>query len=160
MWWAIGFQKNKMAYRSTLSAVLLLRTLHEEDAFREWAIAKDSLIHEEERLHQMNERLRETLEDLAERQRAFISSDDMTLYFRFIGNLREAIAYQKKIVAHQEAVCEEKRGLLEIAVKERKIVERIEEKRRSSYFTALLKKEQAQLDEISGQRQWRCSNEV
>ena len=146
-----------MAYQSRLSAVLLLRTLHEEEAFREWVVAKDCLAKESERLCHLNERLQTTLNNLAEKQNHLVSSDEMTLYFRFIGNLREGITHQKKIVDHQEVVCEGKRGLLEIAVKEKKIVKRIEEKRKSSYLTARLKKEQAELDEMSGQLKLRRS---
>ena len=148
-----------MAYQSRLSSVLLLRTLHEEEAFREWEIARDCLVKEEERLRRLNQRLLTTLTDLAERQKRLFSADEMTLYFQFIGNLQEGITGQKKVVLHQQGVCEEKRSLLEHAVKEKKIVERIEEKRKSSYFTALFKKEQAALDEISGQQKWRRGHE-
>jgi flagellar export protein FliJ len=148
-----------MPYRSQLSAVLLLRTLHEEEAFREWGLAKDSLASEKQRLCRLHERLQSTLDDLAEKQEHLVSADEITIYFRFIDNLREGITGQQKIVDHQEAICEGKRGLLEMAVKEKKSVEQIEEKRRSGYFMARFKKEQTELDELGGQLKLRRGNE-
>ena len=133
----------------------MLRTLHEEEAFREWEMAKDILATEKKRLFQLDDMLQLTLDDLAEKQGHLISADEMTLYFRFIGNLREGIIRQRKIVDHQDALCEEKRGLLEMAVKEKKVVEQVEAKRKSGYLMAHFKKEQGELDEISGQLKWR-----
>jgi flagellar export protein FliJ len=140
-----------MAYQSRLSAVILMRTLQEEEAHREWAGAKGLLAQEQERLNQLGKKLQITLTALTDLQKGFVAADEVTLYFDFIENLREGIKHQKKIVAHQEAVCEEKRVLLDMAVKERKVVETVEERRKRAYFNQIFKKEQTVLDEISGQ---------
>jgi flagellar export protein FliJ len=106
---------------------------------------------EEAHLHLLDEKLRSTLDYLGERQTKGGSSEEITLYFRFITNLKERVEAARKIVLNQEALCEEKRARLEIAVKERKAVETVEGKREAVYFKEVGKKEQAVLDEIGGQ---------
>ena len=141
-----------MPYQSRLGAVLLMRTLKEEEAHREWARARKILDAQQACLNAFNTTLQTTLTGLAGLQNGgFVVAQDLTLYFRFIENVREGIKQQEQVVMREEAVCEGKRALLEEAVKARKVIETIEEKRKGAYWDALYKKEQAVLDEISGQ---------
>ncbi len=144
-----------MPYQSRFSAVLLQRQYKEEDAYRTFVDAKHLLETEQEHLRLLDKKIQATLDHLTERQERLVSAEELSLYFRFIARLRERVADQTKTVFHQEEVCEEKRVILDRAVKERKAVETIEEKRKKEYLKVLFKKEQAVLDEIGGQLQLR-----
>jgi len=140
-----------MPYQSRLSAVLFQRKRHEEEASRVFLTARNLFIAEQEQLRLLDNKLQSTLNDLTEKQAGGSTPAEMTLYFLFIEMFRGRIAAQAKAVVNQEQVCEAKRALLEIAVKERKAVETIEEKREKEYSQGVMKKEQAILDEIGGQ---------
>ncbi len=140
-----------MPYQSKLAAVLFQRKRNEEDSSRAFLTAKNVLASEQEILRLLDNKLQTTLDDLAEKQSAGSTSAEMALYFRFIAMFRDRVAAQTKAVVNQEKVCEAKRALLEISVKERKAVEIIEEKRQKEYLKGVMKKEQAVLDEIGGQ---------
>lgn len=138
-----------MPYTSRLNGVLLVRKLREEESYGEWRVAKDRLVVEQDYLHGLNMKFQTTLEDMAERQHQ-MAAEEVTLYFRFIQNLRGEITRQEAVVLRQEGVCEDQRILLERAVKERKGVERVEEKRKGAYQDKRFKEEQVVLDEIGG----------
>jgi flagellar export protein FliJ len=140
-----------MPYQSKLAAVLFQRKRNEEEASRVFLTSKNILISEQEQLHLLDNKLQATLDDLTEKQAGGSTSYEMALYFRFIEMFRGRVEAQRKAVFNQEHVCEAKRALLEISVKERKAVEIIEEKRKNEYLKAAAKKEQAVLDEIGGQ---------
>ncbi len=140
-----------MPYQSKLAAVLFQRKRNEEEASRVFLTSKNILISEQGKLHLLDHKLQATLDDLTEKQAGGSTSAEMALYFRFIEMLRGRIEEQSKAVLNQEQVCEAKRALLEMGVKERKVVEIIEEKRKKEYLKVAAKKEQAVLDEIGGQ---------
>ncbi len=140
-----------MPYKSKLSAVLFQRKQNEEEASRAFLTAKNVLVSAQAQLQLLNNKLQETLDDLTIKQTEGVTSEELVLYFRFIEMFQGRTTQQAKAVIHQETVCETKRGLLETAVKERKAVEIIEEKRKKEYIKEVTKKEQAVLDEIGGQ---------
>ncbi len=148
-----------MPYQSRLSAVLLQRHYKEEEATRVFVEAKELLVIEHERLRAMDKTLQSAVDHLVERQKTAVSSEELLLYFRFLGRVREQVAHQEKAVLRQEEVCEVKRAILETAVKEKKAVKIIEEKRERAYFKGLSIKEQAVFDEIGGQRSFRKRHE-
>ncbi|MEK7702619.1 MAG: flagellar export protein FliJ [Nitrospirota bacterium] len=146
-----------MAYQSRLGAVLFQRKNNEDLAVQEFARQKNLLMIEWERLQSLKEKLQLTLEELAVKQSQGGSAEEFTLYFRFIGEMQEKVETARKFVSQQEVVCESRRVLLETAVKERKAVEAIEEKRKEAYFEERMKKEQEALDEIGGQLKLRTA---
>jgi len=140
-----------MPYQSKLAVVLFQRKRNEEDASRAFLNAKHHLVSEQEQLCLLDNKLQTTLDDLTLKQSGGAASEEITLYFRFIEMFQGKVAAQATVVNQQEAVCEQKRAQLEMAVKERKAVETIEEKREKAYFKEIMKKEQTLLDEIGGQ---------
>jgi flagellar export protein FliJ len=144
-----------MPYQSRLGSVLFQRKLNEDTASREFITQKNLLDVEQERLRSLEQKIGSTLDDLAARQESGGTSEEITLYFRFITMMKEKVEAERKTVLHQEKICEAKRFLLETAVRERKAVETIEKKRKEAYFKEIEKKEQAALDEIGGQLKYR-----
>jgi flagellar export protein FliJ len=140
-----------MPYQSKLSAVLFQRKRNEDEASRAFLMAKNILFSEQEQLRLLNHKLQTTFDDLTEKQSRGSTPDEMVLYFRFMEMFRGKIEAQTQTVFNQEQVCETRRALLEVAVKERKAVEIIDEKRKKEYIKEVEKKEQAVLDEIGGQ---------
>jgi len=140
-----------MPYVSKLATVLFLRKSHEDDATRELIEAKRLLALEEERLNVLNKKFRATLDDLIARQGYDLRVEEMTLYYQFMAKLHEDILAQTQKVLEQAQQCEEKRSLLETAVKDRKAVESVEAKREKRYLLSRARAEQAILDELGGQ---------
>jgi flagellar export protein FliJ len=140
-----------MAYQSRLLGVLFQRGYQEEEAMRIFEEARVQLGLEQDRLMGLNQTRQARLSDLTEKQRQSANAEELSLYFRFIERLRGSIIKQTETVRSAEAVCEEKRALLERAIREKKVVERIDEKRKKEYWKIVSKKEQAVLDEVGGQ---------
>ncbi len=140
-----------MPYKSKLAAVLFQRKRREDEAERVFLTAKNQLVSEEEHLSLLNVKLQATLDDLTTKQAEGATAEEISRYLRFIEMFQETVNKQAKALLRQEEVCEASRAQLVIAVKERKAVETIEEKREKTYSKEVTKKEQAILDEIGGQ---------
>jgi flagellar export protein FliJ len=139
-------------YVSKLDAVFRIRCYREEAAQHAFTIAKDGLTEEEDRLMGVQGVLSRAARDLEARQGNGITANEMELYYDFFrGQYIQADA-RKKTIEVLGDVCEKKRVVLAQAVRERDVVERIEEGRKVLYIREVGKKEQGVVDEVAGRR--------
>ncbi|MFQ5779776.1 MAG: flagellar export protein FliJ [Nitrospiria bacterium] len=141
--------------QTSLDTVLRYRSHLVEAVQRELAELKHRLSIEEDRLHRMDQRRREVINDMAERQNNGIKPEEISLSYQFIKRQGERIEDQQKIVKALTEQCEAQRVRLERLLREKKIVEKVQEKRQAIQADLLKKNENAILDEVSGRRERR-----
>lgn len=141
-----------MEYRPRYETVLRHRTHQEEEVQREFSIAKNEMLHQEEQLQKLRRNIQDILQDLSKKQTQGISPDELNLYYRFIKKQYEQLEQHQSILDHLNEVFENKRENLAVATKEKQIIEKLQEKDRKIFFKALDKREQDLLDEIAGNR--------
>lgn len=74
----------------------------------------------------------------------------INLFYRFFQSLSYQISYQQRMVELAKEEMEKRRSILVEAVKERKILEQLKQKRFDQYLFEVGKEEQFNIDEISG----------
>ncbi len=139
-------------YVSKLDAVLRIRCYREEAAHQAFVISKDRLTEEEDQLKVVQGALNRAACDLGEKQGNGANSGEMDLYYNFLRGQSIQAKARKKTIHALGDVCEKKRVVLAHAVKERDVVERIEEDRKVVYIRGMGKKEQGVMDEVAGRR--------
>ncbi len=141
-----------MGYKPRYDAVLRHRIHLEEEVQREFSTAKNELLHQKEQLKQLRLYLQDILQDLSNKQTQGISADELNLYYQFIKKQYEQLKQQQNTLEQLNEVFENKREDLALATKEKKVVEKLQEKDRKAFFKVLDKREQDLLDEIAGNR--------
>lgn len=138
-------------YQSKLKGILLHLRFQEELAETELAEKNRQLALEEDKLNGSRELMAQTTRNLLEKEAEGILSYELELYQRFIQSQKEMIKDQERIVQailEEYELCQEK---LAMAVKEKKVVEKIEKNRFQTFINKIEKKEQQTMDEIAGQ---------
>ncbi|MDJ0782908.1 MAG: flagellar export protein FliJ [Desulfosarcinaceae bacterium] len=83
------------------------------------------------------------------KQNGALSSDDLILYRHYFDRLREDVASQRELTRETERCFRVKQKELLEAVKKREMLEQLRKKGLSAYHEKLLRKEQADLNEIA-----------
>lgn len=138
-------------YQSKLKGILLHLKFQEEIAQAELAETNRKLAEEEDQLGAGRERMAQTNRNLLERKAGGILPYELELYQRFIQTQRDKLEEQEKVVQMLLEAYEAKREKLAQAVKEKKVVQKIENNRFQTYITRIEKKDQQATDEIAGQ---------
>lgn len=138
---------------SKLDTVLRYRSHLVEEVQRELAELKHRLSIEEGQLLRMDRKRKEVINDMAERQNIGIKPEEISLSYQFIKRQGERIGDRKKIVKTLAGKCEAQRVRLEHLLEEKKIVEKLKEKRQEIQAGLFRKNENAILDEVSGRRE-------
>jgi flagellar FliJ protein len=86
---------------------------------------------------------------LKKKQNKPLSSDDLILYRHYFDRLREDVARQRERIRETERCFRVKQEELLEAVKKREMLEKLKEKGLSAYQEKLLRKEQADLNEVA-----------
>jgi flagellar FliJ protein len=86
---------------------------------------------------------------LKKKQNKPLSSDDLILYRHYFDRLREDVARQGERIRETERCFRVKQEELLEAVKKREMLEKLKEKGLSAYQEKLLRKEQADLNEVA-----------
>lgn len=86
---------------------------------------------------------------LKKKQNKPLSSDDLILYRHYFDRLREDVARQRERIRETERCFQVKQEELLEAVKKREMLEKLKEKGLSAYQEKLLRKEQADLNEVA-----------
>ena len=136
-------------FKFRLEGVLNYRRQIEENLERELADINKLLDIENKRLISYKEERDRYQEEFRRRQVEGIGVDEIKLYFDFLDGLDKMIQDQDKIVS---AVCKRadlKREELITAMKNRKILETIRERKCGEYQKKEIKSEQGLLDEIA-----------
>jgi len=138
--------------QTSLDTVLRYRSHLVKTVQMELAELKDRLSIEEDRLLRMDQKRREVINDMAERQNKGIKPEEISLSYQFIKRQGERIVDQQRIVKALAEQCEAQRIRLKHLLQEKKIVEKVQEKRQAIQADLLKKNENAVLDEVSGRR--------
>jgi flagellar FliJ protein len=83
----------------------------------------------------------------------------INIFYRFFAYLSGQKAYRRKLIETAREEMEKRREILIEAVKEKKVLERLKEKKLLEYNFELNKEEQANMDEISGVKHSRKTDE-
>lgn len=137
-------------YRSKLDAVLKLRKRREEAVQEEFIEIKHDHDTAEDQLRRLHREFEAALKDLAEQQAKGIAPCELDLYYHLIKQQYDRLEERRKALQRLADQCERKRQDLLEATREKKVVEKIEEKRKEIFLKDLEKKERDLLDELAG----------
>lgn len=137
-------------YQSKLDAVLKLRKRREEEVQQEFIEMKHDRDTAEDQLHRLHREFETALKDLAEQQAKGIAPCELDLYYHLIKQQYDRLEERRKALQRLADQCERKRQDLLEATREKKVVEKIEEKRKKIYLKDLEIKERNLLDELAG----------
>jgi len=137
-------------YKFHLETVLKYRESVEKSHIQEMSRLKSDLKLEEKTLSECEEKTREAATQLSEEEKKGISPAEAKLYKSFILGKRSEISDRgKKISVLKEGV-EVKRSDLHLASRDKKVMERLKEKKRDHYYEELRRKDQKAMDEFAG----------
>lgn len=132
-----------------LDQVLRYRNEVERVRKLELAAAKIELETAEEWLKQDEEQVRQTDAEFLERQEKGISAEEMWLYSAFFSRKREEIIGRREDVARFAGNVQQKMEHLLEAMKDKKALEQLKEKKIKMHNKLLTDKEQAFLDDVA-----------
>jgi flagellar FliJ protein len=144
-------------FRFKLQRLLDFRKIREEQAEAEFAKATRVFLQEKEVLRQLEIKLIKTFDLIKQEQEKSSSLLTLKLFQDYIDTTREGIKQQAVRVAAAADRRQQCLRKLEEAVRKRKGVESLKEKKIQQYHEELLREEQAFLDELSTQRYIRNS---
>lgn len=136
-------------FKFKLQPVLRYRKRIEEKFQLELSKIKIRFGEEKKKLYLLIQNKDECEREICSKYRKGITPSAIILYFNFIDKIKMDIEKQKSILKDLEIKIEEKRKELLRALKERKIIEKLREKREREYLEDLNRRERIFLDEIS-----------
>jgi flagellar FliJ protein len=137
-------------YPSKLDAVLRQRKRRQEEVQEEFIGLKHDLDTAEDQLRLLHREFEAAMKELSEQQAKGIAPGELDLYYRLIKQQYDRMEERRKTIEHLADECERKRQDLLEATREKKVVEKIEEKRKEIFLKDLEKKERNLLDEVAG----------
>jgi len=144
-------------FQFKLQRLLDFRKIREEQARAEFAKATRVFLHEKEQLRQLEKKLTNTLEGLKLEQEKTSSLLMLKMFQDYIDTTREGIQLQTTRVAAAAEKRQKCLKLFEETARQRKIVDKLREKKLEQYQEEVLHEEQAFLDDLAGQRYIRDS---
>lgn len=112
--------------------------------------AKKRVQIEEEKLRNLQHQDQECRNRVSEKESENqINPVEMNLYYQYLKGLEDRMELQGDLILKAEEEAEKKRQALLAVTKERKILEKLKEKRLADYTSELLKKEQFLLDDLA-----------
>lgn len=139
-------------YRSRLDPVIRQRKYIEDEAQQEFVETNNRFVAEEDQLKKVYKDLEQAFRDLNEKQAKGMRADEVDLFYRFIKQQCQRLEERRVSVKRLSDQRDEKREVLAKAVQEKKMVEKMDDIRKQSYFKELQKKEQGLLDEVAGRQ--------
>jgi flagellar FliJ protein len=140
-------------FRFRLQQLLDFRIERQEKAQRDLAAALRDLEREEERLAVMYRELASSYAEWNQQRKHCADINDVLIYNRYLGRLERTIKTQLARIRQQEQLVVRVRALLLQATKDKKILERLKEKRHQEFVETVNRLEQDFLDEIAA-RPW------
>ncbi|OQX62643.1 MAG: flagellar export protein FliJ [Desulfococcus sp. 4484_242] len=142
-----------MKYRFPFDALLRHRKFLEENLQREIGLLSRVLADEKKKLESLQQARKAASEKLRHRQKGKgITVSEVLLYTRFIERMSGQVNLQKTSVKKIEKNVEEKREDLVRAMKDRKIIEKLKEKKRQIFREQMMKQEQNFLNDMAAVR--------
>lgn len=139
-------------FRFRLESLLRFRGAKEEEKKREFGVVLGHLKHEEAQYDTIVNNIDKHDEFMEESGQGKILVRTLIRNFLFARSLEKKKSEQKESVKKAEEVVEKKRSELVEVTKKKRILERLKENRLEEYNQAVIKEEQALIDEISSQR--------
>lgn len=139
-------------YASRFKAVIKQRQHREEEARREYAEALKRLSAEEDCLESLKRQIGRALDEFAGKQNDGMRAQELDLYNRLILQQIEKLDHHRNAIRRLTEQCENKRHILAQTTQERKLIEKMEEARKTLFLKELDKKEQYFQDDIAGRR--------
>lgn len=138
-------------FQFRLETLLKFRKMEEEQAQLKMTEASIRLYKEQELLSQLQNKLVVSLDLLSQEQSGSPTIDTLKTFGYYIDKIKREIIHQQEQVAKAETYRQECLVALEAAMKQRKLVDNLREKRLEQYQTELLQEEQKLLDELGTQ---------
>lgn len=132
-----------------LQSVLDARKVFEEKILREFAEKKRELEKEVESLLHMRKRRESAVVQLKGLKDQGVMAADVTMYFNYINRLVQQESMQEDIIHQMEKQVEMKRQELIEAVKDRKVMESLKERKWEEYYQKVSSTERKLLDEMA-----------
>lgn len=136
-------------YIFNLEPVLNQRKSVEEKLQKELAVLRKMLADENEKLALYKEKEGEVLKELQQERKECAAIFNILLHTRFLERLSSDIEKQKESILDLEEGFDEKREELVEAMKKRKVMEKLKEKKFNLYQKEVIKKEQAFMNEVA-----------
>jgi len=112
--------------------------------------AKKRVSAEDRKLEQLWQKDSECRKQIEDKEKEYIINPvEMNLYYRYLKKLGTDMESQKERIQAAKSKMEENRQILIAATKERKILEKLKEKRCFAYITGIARKEQVILDDLA-----------
>jgi len=138
-------------FQFRLETLLKFRKMEEEQAQIKMTEASISLYKEQDLLNQLQNKLVVSLDLLSQEQSGSPTIEILKTFGYYIDKIKREIIGQQEQVAKAETYRQECLIALEVAMKQRKLVDNLREKRLAQYHTELLQEEQKVLDELGTQ---------
>ncbi|MCE5249601.1 flagellar export protein FliJ [bacterium] len=139
-------------FRFRLENVLRLRTVEEEKKKREFGIALGRFNLEVLELNRINGEIDSHEKTMEERGQGAVSVSELRRNFNYARALDNKSLKQKKKVKEKEKFKDKKRDELARSTQRKKIIERLKDRDREEYDRAVIKEEQAFIDELTTER--------
>jgi len=139
-------------FRFRLESLLRFRAAKEEEKKREFGVVLGHLKHEDERYNNIINNIDQHDRFMEESGQGKTSVRTLIYNFFFARSLEKRKSEQKKVVKKAEKLAGEKRSELTEATKKKRILERLKENKLEEYNQAVIKEEQALIDEFATQR--------
>ena len=139
-------------FRFRLESLLRFRAAKEEEKKREFGVVLGHLKHEEAQYNAIVNNIDQHNRFMDESGQGKISVRTLMRNFFYARSLEKSKSEQKKAVKKAEELAGEKRSELTEATKKKRILERLKENKLEEYNQAVIKEEQAIIDEFATQR--------
>jgi flagellar FliJ protein len=136
-------------YRFNLESLLNHRRYQEEILQKELAHLKTLLAAEKQKLRVTKKKKRKYLRQLRQKQKGSRPVSEIKLYLDFVDRLSKDLAAQNHRVVKADRRFNQKRQDLIVALKRRKMLDKLKEKGRQAHQQKILKKERDFMDEVS-----------
>lgn len=132
-------------YKFSLESVLEVRSNEEQNVLEDFVIVQNCLVEAD------NKRLRLSNEFKLCLEKSILTRNvqDLVMHNFYKMDLENRIKNQELVVEEKKIELEEVRERLQLAQKDKKIMEKLKEKDLDEYKTDLLKKEQKEIDEFA-----------
>ncbi len=134
-------------FRFRFEQILNYRKILEEQVMQEFSEQVRDLEREKEKLHSLRAKKAALLAELMQKQAGTLTATEISLYFEYVKRLREQEVAQVVLIANREKALEEKREELVEAVKRRKIMEILRQKKLENFQKEWNHKESVELNE-------------
>ena len=136
-------------YKYLFEPLLNHKKFIEDNIKKDFSIVKGLLNDEKAKLNKIISKKEKTLKRLVKKQEESIAVSENRLYFSYIDRLLKDIKSQKNRVATADKEVKKKHEALVEAVKKRKILDKLKEKKRIAYNMKLNKKEHEFYNEVA-----------